>query len=116
MSDKERYHKIPIERRALVREEQGNCCAYCGAYGCITIHHIVPPQKGKELGWHPDQIVARDNIVGLCDGEEGCHRTFDMLFNRFGLYYDDVVDMTPGRTEQQIQPREPARLYDTVDD
>lgn len=57
-----------IEIRALVRQEQRMCCAFCGVK-CqrLEVHHKVP----AEFGGADD----RDNAVGLC---LGCHDMFDL--------------------------------------
>ena len=83
------------------------------------------------MGWHPDQLVARENAVGLC-GEEtnDCHDMFDTLAIKYDTYFEDVME-NEGRsfivTSPEAAPprilqfpaerrREPSTLYLVGDD
>jgi hypothetical protein len=88
----EGYFKFHSTVRRQVKDEQKNSCAYCGNFGCVEIHHIVPSRKATKMGWSPEQITARENAVGLCGGEGNCHDTFDTLANDYEMYFDDVME------------------------
>jgi hypothetical protein len=128
MPDKEGYYRFPPSVRKQVREEQQHTCAFCGAAGCLEVHHILPSIDKESMNWTDEQIIDRTNAVALCAGEGQCHETFNILARKYSRYFDEVME-AEGRTYLgvaseaavprilSIQPqREISQLYATGND
>lgn len=88
---RESYLAFPPDVRLQTKKEQGFKCAWCGAQGCLQVHHVVPQSIARDLGYSEKKIISRENAVALCEGEGKCHETFDILALKFNSFYDDVA-------------------------